>query len=548
MNSIARSKPLALALMLLPATAIAIEDLANTGIVPPACPITGDAAARTVSFGAPAIAVFDPLAPAVMAAPAESTDSIDQAGFRQRELDLLERFVAERPQLDEGAVLSLSLTAAQRGEIEGSPVHDSGRLQVGSAIAVAHRVDFVGATPVSAQPAGAAHRYGRLQRSANAGAIWEIGIRSDDARALRVGFDNLDLADGVRVYVYNDAGRIEGPFTAHGPDDSGHWLSGSVFGDRVRVRLEADSESALHASSLTIGTVVHMGSRFRVADVIRDDYLGRLDPDHPRGTFCGFDVPSCTINGVCAIDTNPSFTNAANGVAHINFMVGASSFICTGTLLNSTGSAPRPPYFLTANHCFSTQASASTLEAIYNYRTTTCAGCTPTPTQSTTGATLLATGASPAQPDFTLVRMHSVPAGRWLQGWNTGQIATGTQVFHLGHPAGAPLTYQLRRLRTSGFGGTCASAPQPTFLYSGLGTAAGDVQGATAGGSSGGAAFVMGSNGPVVVGQLLGSCHSEHLPCNADVSMTVDGALSAAFPQVRRYLYDELFRNGFQSP
>ncbi len=540
-------RPILAIVALLPFPAIPSEQqaLIIADLQPPACPTTGESMTAPATPSDTSWALLDAGAAAVPGSAAVSGDTIDHAGFRQRELDWFEHFLASRPEQVQSSPLRLSLAAAQRQTIDDVAIPAHGRIQVGAAIAVDHAVDFVDATHATGGSSTTAHRQGRLLASSGDAPVWEIGIQSHDAKALRLGFDDLDLAEGAQLFVYNEHGRVEGPFRMRGPDGSGRWLSGSVFGDRVHVRLQADSMQALRTSSFTIESVVHMGRRFVVADVIRDDYQGRSEPDAERGTFCGFDVPPCTVNGVCAMDANPSFANTVKGIAHINFMVGSSSFICTGTLLNSSGSGPRPPYFLTANHCFDTQASATSLEAIYDYRTTTCAGCTPTPTVSSSGATLLATGASPSQPDFTLVRMNSVPAGRWLQGWTTGTIPDTTQIFHLGHPAGSPLTYQMRRLRTSGTG-TCPDLPRPTFLYSGLGSAPTDVQGATAGGSSGGAAFVMGGDGPLVVGQLLGSCYSENEPCNADVFLTVDGALSASFPQLRRYLYDGIFSNGFQ--
>ncbi len=547
MNPLLRSVIVTVLLLPVPTYSAGYPTLTTTPLQPPVCPLTGELPADASTFADGLAVELDADAPAVAGSAAISGDTVDYAEFRQRELDWFEGFLASRPPSVETSPVSLSLAVEQRAAIEGEAIPTSGRVQVGAAITVGHQVAF---TDLAAQlDTGAVftHRQGQLLASTDHDLIWEIGIESLDAKALRLGFDHLDLAEGTQLFVYNEHGRVEGPFEAHGPDGSGRWLSGSVFGDRVRVRMQAESVEALRASSFTIDSVVHMGQRFVVADVIRDDYLGRADPDADRGTFCGFDVPPCTINGVCAMDSNPTFGDTVKGIAHINFMRGGGSFICTGTLLNSSGSGPRPPYFLTANHCFDTQASATTLEAVYDYRTTSCAGCTPTPTVSSTGATLLATGARPTHPDFTLVRMNSVPSGRWLQGWTTGAIPNATQVFHLGHPAGSPLTYAMRRLRTSGTG-VCPDLPRPAFLYSGLGTSSSDVQGATAGGSSGGAAFVMGADGPVVVGQLMGACFSEENPCNADTHLTVDGALAASFPQIRRYLYDGIFSNGFQQP
>src|SRR5690606_22401099 len=156
-----------------------------------------------------------------------------------------------------------------------------------------------------------------------------------------------------------------------------------IVGERARIRIEADDVGALTRSRVAIAEVIHMGRHFQVADAIQRSYVPASGVDADRGSFCGTNVPACTVNAQCAINTNPSLANASRAVAHINFMVGAQAYICTGTLINSTGGGIRPPLFLTANHCLSTQASASSLEAIFDYRTTACdTACTMTPTVS----------------------------------------------------------------------------------------------------------------------------------------------------------------------
>src|SRR5690606_11690022 len=211
-----------------------------------------------------------------------------------------------------------------------------------------------------------------------------------------------------------------------------------------------------------------------------------------------------------------------------------------------TGGGIRPPLFLTANHCLSTQASASSLEAIFDYRTTACdTACTMTPTVSVNGSTLLATGAAPA-PDFTLLRLASMPAGRYLLGWTTELIAEGSHVLHLSHPAGAPLAYDVRRLRAAGLP-VCSAIPRPAFLYSGLSSQTGDAVGATVGGSSGAAALVLHPTlGPAIIGQLFGGCTTNDDDCDANANATTDGALRTSFPSGRRFIYDGIFGNGFQ--
>ena len=99
-----------------------------------------------------------------------------------------------------------------------------------------------------------------------------------------------------------------------------------------------------------------------------------------------------------------------DAVAHLWFMVGGGGYICSGGLVNDTVNGSWIPYLLTANHCFSTQASATSLNAYFDYRSSTCNGAAP-PLGSVprvVGSTLLATNPST---DFTFVQLNANPTG-----------------------------------------------------------------------------------------------------------------------------------------
>lgn len=506
---------------------------------PPSCPVDQDVPA------VPPMSVSNTSeAPSISALDMGAVDAAAATTERTRQAALFKRFETTRPSLDatDGIVAQLSVT--QRMALDTAST-EAQRVLVGEALPIAVDVDFSGLELSGAGSGSIAHARGRISTTAEGGVVWETEIISPEAKALRLHIDHASLADGVRLYVYNAIGQIDGPYSAEGPDENGEWWTASIVGERMRVRVEADNENALVPSRIAIADVIHLGPHFQVTDAIERSYA----PDAPvgRGSFCGTDLPACTVNAQCAINTNPSLANAARAVAHINFMVGAQAFICTGTLINSTGGGARPPLFLTANHCLSTQASATTLEAIFDYRTTACdTSCTMTPTVSVNGSTLLATGAAPA-PDFTLLRLASMPAGRILLGWTTEVLAEGSHVLHLSHPAGAPLAYDVRRLRAAGLP-VCGGVPRPAFLYTGLNLQAGDAVGATVGGSSGSAALVLHPTfGPAIVGQLFGGCTTNDDECDANANATLDGALRSSFPNVRRFIYDGIFSGGFQA-
>ncbi len=104
---------------------------------------------------------------------------------------------------------------------------------------------------------------------------------------------------------------------------------------------------------------------------------------------------TCFIDRSCVSTSDfPNVDAATRAVGQLTFVDGGSSYVCTGGLMNtSDGSAI--PYLLTANHCFSSQDSATSLEAFWQYRTATCNG--PFPDENlfprTLGSTLLETDA-----------------------------------------------------------------------------------------------------------------------------------------------------------
>lgn len=506
-----------------------------------ACPVEAPADVGALAAGA----VFDPTQPGASVPSARLGDPDPAAESRKRadEHALFERILADRGAVPASAPLDAAPDAAQRASIGTDP--GRGRLKVGVSVAIGSKVDFSSFSGVSRSPGAVGPGYAAAL--ADGGAVWEAAIASSGAKALRIHLTGLALAEGVSLYVYNESGQVQGPYTGSGPDGSGELWTGSVFGDAVRIHVRAPSKAALAVSRFTIADAVHLGPLYSIADTQRQAYETGPSPDGTN--FCGVTVPACTVNGVCAIDTNPGLTNASNAVAQIDFMDGGSAYICSGTLINPSGSV-RTPYFLTANHCFSTQASATTLQAHFHFRTMTCATCTTDQVIQVNGSTLMATGALPAKSDFTLVRFNSLPAGLVLLGWSAAHPVEGAYVIHLGHPGGSPLAYSLRRIRyTPSALPQCSDLARPTFLYSGVSSTTSDAQGAIAGGSSGGSAILLNDNATdaYIVGQLLGDCYSGTTPneCDANQTATVDGALQYSFPYLQPYLYDRIFSNGF---
>jgi len=480
-----------------------------------------------------------------------TADPAAEARLRAEERAAFERILAERAAVAAPAPIRLALAPAERAAIEAdAPPVPGGPLRVGARIALDQAVDFSGLAAAAPARGSLPLGGGVAGRADDGGMVWEAALSSAGARALRVEFGAIRLAPGVELHVYNEAGQVFGPYAGEGPDGSGAFWSPSVFGDEVRIHVRAPDAAALAASRLALAGLMHLGARVGpLHEAIAAGYVGGPAPSDVG--YCGVQVPDCTVNGVCATATNPGLTAAADAIAHIQFVKDGESYICSGAYVAQSGNAPQAPYFLTANHCFSTQASAASLEAFFRYRTASCDGGCPTlgTLPRVNGATLVASGARPTQADYTLVRLSGFPAGgARLIGWAVSPPAEGAYLIHMGHPAGSPLAYSYRRVRRNNPSVPhWNEAPEPTFTYSGLASTSQDWIGATAGGSSGGPALLLPASGDAyLVGQLLGfAAFTAEAPCDPNEQATIDGAWSATFPYVRRYVYERIFRGSF---
>ena len=186
------------------------------------------------------------------------------------------------------------------------------------------------------------------------------------------------------------------------------------------------------------------------------------------------------------------------------------------------------PYLLTANHCFSTQASATSLEVVWNFRTSTCGGPAPNPNTlpSSLGSTLLATGMTS---DFTLVRLtEDPPDGAFFLGWTSLTPVAGTTLYRVSNSGGGAQIYTREQISAQPDPVACSDAPQGDFIYEK------DRAGGTGGGSSGSPAY---TGDLTVVGQELGGCGTNvDDDCDVVANSTLDGAFSVSFPALQQFL------------
>ena len=363
------------------------------------------------------------------------------------------------------------------------------------------RGNLVSAAKAGVRPAGR----GVAAGSDHGTSIWSTVVQVEKAHRLRLHLENCVLPEGAVLWVYG-AGEEPVGFDRDLLDDKASIWTPSTRGETVWLDVEVPAGANV---SFTIREVIEL-----------------VDLTTPR-TIKPEDAPTCLVDSSCVSATTFDVLSAARrAIAQLQYVKGSSSFVCSGGLLNDTGGTGTP-YLLTANHCFSDQTSASSLESYFDFISVSCNGSfTESTAKRVVGSTLLATSANS---DFTFVRLTSIPANRALFGWDATTQPNGVKIHRLSHPLPAstlyPQMYSSTTLSTTV--GTCSTKPRPNFIYS----TAGD--GGVYGGSSGSPAILAGG---YVVGQLLGSCGPEpSAGCDARNS-TVDGAFSSTFPSISQWL------------
>lgn len=451
----------------------------------------------------------------------------DALAMQQRQFELQRSLERIAPSVDLGAGFTISIDAGARSEIgqasDGADLFeaDERRLKVGVTRPLGARIGFGAQDLGLADGRAIAHRGGGLIE-ARGMAVWAAPIASSGAHAVRARFENVSLAPGAELYVYNAAGQAFGPFTGAGPHGDGEFWSPTLAGERMTVQLQGPT-AAIEASGFDIAEIAHLGPRFTIAnDLVPFAIPMPEDPSggDPRG------AAACVVDANCT-NSDSAITPAEDGVAYIEFVEGAFVYICSGGLIANSGGRN---LFLTANHCVGKGRTARTVEAFFNYRTTGCNNWNSFGTPgSVSGANLLASGRSS---DYSLLELNSnPPSGTYFIGYDATPIAnsSGVVLHRLSHPHGSAQAYSRHTVRTNG--PLCGTLPRGAFIYSQ------DQEGATLGGSSGSPVIRVVNNEPKIVGQLYGACGSNlNDECDTQNNSTVDGALAAYFSSVEQYL------------
>ncbi len=239
---------------------------------------------------------------------------------------------------------------------------------------------------------------------------WRVVIHSPGAVFVRAQLGEELLKMDLVVFFYGEAGveSLEGPFSSSDLDRTGRW-GPAIEGEYLYI--EVINGSSTLPPLLTIPQISH-------------GYVG---------------IPPLEKLGTCYRDVTcySAWSDPSRAVARIYFEQGGGGYICTGCLLNDTDTATQRFWFLTAQHCISSDAVADTVIAYFDYRTSTCNGAAPSLAGSNQayGSDYVVGSATS---DFTLLELDQNPPGtQCFMGWTTADLSAGQDIVTVHHPAGS---------------------------------------------------------------------------------------------------------------
>lgn len=239
-----------------------------------------------------------------------------------------------------------------------------------------------------------------------------------------------------------------------------------------------------------------------------------------------------STSGSCEIDVScsPEVDDQSRATARMIFVAAGFSFACTGTLLNDVRSSGTP-YFLSANHCISSQTAASSLTTYWFYRSSSCnsQALSPEMQRLNGGATLLYAS---METDTSFMRLNNPPPPTaTFAGWSSAPPQSGQDLVGIHHPHA-----DLQKISRGVFDGfmycglpspdvfNCRFATQATGNY----LSARWSQGTVESGSSGSGLFAAIGSGRFLVGQLKGGSASCLQPSGLNAYGRFDLAYNAA--------------------
>ena len=254
------------------------------------------------------------------------------------------------------------------------------------------------------------------------GSVATFLIRSQGAAALRAGLVAARVPEQLELRFFGTIDdRVFGPVLGSALKDAGADVTWSpvIEGDTLGVELFLPKGVAPEDVRLEVPRLSHLVDSARTG-FRRLSELGQ--------------AAACEIDIACSAVWTP----IGNAVAkYVLTSATGQTFKCTGTLITDTDTTTTIPYFLTADHCISNQAEASSINTYWFFQRASCGGANPTAvTQVAGGATIVARGGV-AQGDYSLLRLNQAPpAGTVFAGWTAAIAQENEVIVGVHHPRG----------------------------------------------------------------------------------------------------------------
>lgn len=263
------------------------------------------------------------------------------------------------------------------------------------------------------------HNSGKWIDTPEGDRVWRLGLKLDGARSINFVFDEFDISEGGKVFVFTpDKSILLGSFTTENRSQYGSLGVGLIHSEEILIEYHEPAnqigEGYLHINNVTYG--------YR-------DVLGGL-PKDAKGAFGN--SGACNINVNCP--EGAPFDIQKRSVALI---VVNDNAICSGAMINNVAQ-DGTPFFLTANHCTpSNPGSVGNWVFYFNHESATCDGNDGPTNQSVSGATLLARN---QESDFALLELDDIPPASFnvcYSGWDVSDLAQNvSSAYSIHHPSG----------------------------------------------------------------------------------------------------------------
>lgn len=245
--------------------------------------------------------------------------------------------------------------------------------------------------------------------------IWRFRVSAEEAVLLNFGFQNVDLPEGTRLYIYTPEAALKsymsrhqviGPFDASINKDHGEFWTPNLLSDEAIIEINVPTQ-ARDRLSLELAQVSQGYRGFGTAAAsYHQPSDTRLEGDGKQAcdTTGGARSGACNQDVACLSEDDPW----NDPVRSVGAYQRSGAFACTGSLVNNTANDQRM-LFMTATHCI-TEGQTPSIVVYWNYEWPTCRRPgesdgtdtnPPDPNLSQSGGTFLAATSNPFQGQCT---------------------------------------------------------------------------------------------------------------------------------------------------